>query len=264
MRGVLQTNPIPPGRDEARRTNKPNLPPPDGQAGPWLEPIAPNKPNSSRGGLREPHYSSIPSFHHSNPMAILPNKANLPGQGLGDAGRGQLYKQSQFPPRRQDRQGLGREGVMVNSTFDGPRRNKANCLKRGTEAVSGGWDAFGGTTGRAVAWARCAKQTQSAPEGPGDTEPCAFGTWHVAVWVFGGKNEGNEGGQPAIGQDKPAVGSSDQLCETNPIVRRGRAALPLPSTLRPRLRHRMPIASSVSGGVTFCLNPRHQGGYNPL
>ncbi len=60
-------------------------------------------------------------------------------------------KQTQFPLRGQEGQRLGRKGVMVNSTSDRPRQNKAN---------SGGWDASGGTTGRAVAWARCAKQTQ--------------------------------------------------------------------------------------------------------
>jgi hypothetical protein len=47
---VVQTNPIPPGRDGAHRTNKPNLPLPDGQARPWLDPIAPNKPNCPKRG----------------------------------------------------------------------------------------------------------------------------------------------------------------------------------------------------------------------
>ncbi len=35
-------------------------------------------------------------------------------------------KQSQFPPRRRDGQSFCGKGVMVNSTFDGPRQNKAN------------------------------------------------------------------------------------------------------------------------------------------
>jgi hypothetical protein len=53
LRGpVVQTNPIPPGRAGARRTNKPNSPLPDGQARPWLEPIAPNKANFSIADCR--------------------------------------------------------------------------------------------------------------------------------------------------------------------------------------------------------------------
>jgi hypothetical protein len=51
LRGpVVQTNPIPPGHDGARRTNKPNSPAPDGQAKSWLEPILPNKANCPKRG----------------------------------------------------------------------------------------------------------------------------------------------------------------------------------------------------------------------
>jgi hypothetical protein len=39
-------------------------------------------------------------------------------------------KQSQFPPRRQEGQRLGGKGVMVNSTFDRLRQNKANLPQR--------------------------------------------------------------------------------------------------------------------------------------
>jgi hypothetical protein len=75
------------------------------------------------------------------------------------AGRGMLYKQSQFPAGQKEGQVLGGKGVMVNRTSDRPRqnkanshcdadreigvpgqpnlRNKANCPKRGTAAVSG-------------------------------------------------------------------------------------------------------------------------------
>jgi hypothetical protein len=55
---------------------------------------------------------------------ILPNKANS-GMVVGRAQR-LLYKQSQFPPRRQDGQRLGGQGVMVNRTVYRPRQNKAN------------------------------------------------------------------------------------------------------------------------------------------
>jgi hypothetical protein len=47
---VAQTNPIPPGRDGARRTNKPNLPPPDGQARPWSGLLRQTNPISIKGG----------------------------------------------------------------------------------------------------------------------------------------------------------------------------------------------------------------------
>jgi hypothetical protein len=80
---VVQTKPIPRGRDVARRTNKPNLPSPHGQASPWLERIAPNKPNCPKRGTEAVSgvaaFGSpiIPVFHHSSPMRIVRNKANL-------------------------------------------------------------------------------------------------------------------------------------------------------------------------------------------
>jgi hypothetical protein len=76
---VVQTNPIPSGRDGARRTDKPNSRPPDGQARARLEPIARNKPNCPKRGTAavsaaaafgSSHLSSIPSFHHSSPVPI--------------------------------------------------------------------------------------------------------------------------------------------------------------------------------------------------
>jgi hypothetical protein len=149
-RRAVQTNPICPRR-MGRRGRGWNL-------------LRQTNPIPVVAAFGSPHYSSIPSFHHSNPMAILLNKANSasrPGVsraecdkqsrtsaswgiwGSGGSSRailpnkanspirpaasaGHLYKQSQFPPRCQDRQGLGRKGVMVNSTSDRPRQNKAN------------------------------------------------------------------------------------------------------------------------------------------
>ncbi len=87
-----------------------------------------------RGGVRRAGY---PRFRYSTIPALLSHAF--------------CAKQSQFPPRRRERQRLCEKGVIVNSTSDRPRQNKAN---------SGGSDASGGTTGRAVAWARYAKQTQ--------------------------------------------------------------------------------------------------------
>jgi len=68
---------------------------------------------------------------------------------------GQLYKQSQFPPRRQDGQRLVQKGVMVNSTFDRLRQNKANS---------------GGAADRA-------KQTQFFDCGPGSKSGVT--TWRI-------------------------------------------------------------------------------------
>jgi hypothetical protein len=48
--------------------------------------------------IRQGRLGSRGRFCETKPIShrlIVRNKANLPGQGLGDAGRGQLYKQSQ-------------------------------------------------------------------------------------------------------------------------------------------------------------------------
>ena len=71
-------------------------------------------------------------------------------QGRGTAGK--CAKQTQFPAEQKEGQRLGRKGVMVNSTFDRPRQNKANL-----RAEPGGTRPAGrGTKGK------CAKQSQSA------------------------------------------------------------------------------------------------------
>jgi hypothetical protein len=56
-------------------------------------------------------------------------------------GQRQLYKQSQFPAEQKEGQRLGGKGVMVNSTFDRPRQNKA---KLGQDGTSGGTVLQGG------------------------------------------------------------------------------------------------------------------------
>jgi hypothetical protein len=147
--------------------------------------------------------------------AILPNKANSPIRPAASADH--LYKQSQFPPRCQDRQGLGRKGVMVNSTSDRPRQNKANSR----------------------AAANRAKQTQFFDCGPGSASKV------TTLWT---------GHRPAMGHPARAARPGAN-CTNKPNLRP-------PSTLRPRPRHRMPTAWSVSGGVTFCLNPQRGRGYN--
>jgi hypothetical protein len=58
-----------------------------------LGPVAQNEPNSggSAGGWN-PHYSTIPSFHHSNPMPIVQNEPNFARP------EGKCAEQTQFPP----------------------------------------------------------------------------------------------------------------------------------------------------------------------
>jgi hypothetical protein len=41
--------------------------------------------------------------------------------------------------------------------------------------------------------------------GLGTPAPCVFGTWHVAVWVFGARNEDSEGGEG--GGQPPIIGA---------------------------------------------------------
>ncbi len=56
-----------------------------------------NKPNFPKRGtegvsavaaVESAHYSNIPSFHHSNAMPTVRNKANLPGYAGRDEARG--------------------------------------------------------------------------------------------------------------------------------------------------------------------------------
>jgi hypothetical protein len=146
---------------QARRTNKPNLPPPDGQAGPWLELIVSNKPNfgerTSRAGGRSCETKPIPGGagwdeslgatapNKANPPtgteAILRNKANpaRPANGastLWERSYGQSSlqevsaKQSQYPATRAAR-GLGctnkanwREAIVQNKANQNHRQSR--------------------------------------------------------------------------------------------------------------------------------------------
>jgi hypothetical protein len=154
---------------------------------------------------------------------------------IGPGGKGVVppesdrAKQTQFPPQRLEGQRLGGKGVMVNSTFDRPRQNKAN---------SGGSDAPGGTTGGVAAWAQCAKQTQSAPGGP-----AGRGT-NKANWA-GRQRRRHRRARSC--ETKPIGGS--EPCQTKPILRlrivQNEANLRSPG--RPdglSTRHRMPATPS--------------------
>jgi hypothetical protein len=125
LRGpVVQTNPIPLGRDGARRTNRPNLPPPDKQAGPSPDPIVRNKPNfagrpspwSSKYAKRTQFRPLRPStapitaiLHHSTiptPRRLCQTKPNLGTLGyLGSRTRdaGQMRQTKPIPDSGWDR-----------------------------------------------------------------------------------------------------------------------------------------------------------------
>jgi hypothetical protein len=84
------------------------------------EPIVPNKPNfAGRASPGRWKYAKRTQFRPARPSTAPPYT------WLNCA------KQSQFRPRRQGRQRLGRQGVMVNRTFDRPRQNKANSGEPG-------------------------------------------------------------------------------------------------------------------------------------
>jgi hypothetical protein len=147
-----------------------------------------------------------------------PGGTGPPGRGT----QGNRAKQTQFRRRAKQRQVLGRKGVMVNSTSDRPRQNKAN---------SRGWDAPGGTTSGAVAQAYRAKQTQFAADGQGRPLPRpealtmpptgdkrakqsqfpATAGWGEARGAWGdganAQNEPNSGGagRPSLAPAKPIV-----------------------------------------------------------
>ncbi len=134
-----------------------------------------NKPNCPKRGTEaasavaafgSPHCSSIPSFHHSSPLPILPNKANSPGgAGLSctnkpnlacpAARRGvamnkqsqlaggakwdavRLYKQTQFGQEPFRGQVLCRQGLAVHRTRGEPPQNKANLAVVGSRLKNG-------------------------------------------------------------------------------------------------------------------------------
>jgi hypothetical protein len=94
---IVRNKPNSAGRDAARRTNKPNLPLPDGQARPWSGPIAPKKPNCPRRGTEAMSVVAafgspiIPVFHHSHhssPCRLCQTKPNLGAPGVSGVRRG--------------------------------------------------------------------------------------------------------------------------------------------------------------------------------
>ncbi len=122
-----------PARPGASCTNKPN----------WPERTVRNKANSPGGELvgQAPPYRSA-QLRQTNPICArgadrtrykqsqfgtsraraCPELA----EGTPNLRRVDYAKESQFRPRRQDGQRLCEKGVMVNSTFNRPRQNKAN------------------------------------------------------------------------------------------------------------------------------------------
>jgi hypothetical protein len=92
-----------------------------------------------------------------NRETIVQNEANFAIRDGTWRAKGERAKQTQFPAAGKKGQVLSRKGFMVNHSSNRPRQNKAN---------SAGWDAAGGVTSGTIAWARCAKRTQFAPDGP--------------------------------------------------------------------------------------------------
>jgi hypothetical protein len=97
---MCETNPVSPvawspgGRNVRNEANSEQV----GRGRPTHEEtIMRNKPDRPKRGTEavsavaafaSPHYSSIPSFHHSSPMPIVPNKPNSPAQPRWDGVRG--------------------------------------------------------------------------------------------------------------------------------------------------------------------------------
>ncbi len=125
---------------------------------PWAS--APNKPNFGHGKTKDKWFAAkelwlsgpakstektkpIPAgpgdppspmprrLGKTNPIARsgAPRRCPATPGGTRPGGREtrvKCAKQSQFRPRRQERQRLGGKGLMVNRTFDRPRQNKPN------------------------------------------------------------------------------------------------------------------------------------------
>ncbi len=140
-----------------------------------------------------------------------------PGDLTGGAfSRTNCAKQTQFAFEQNEGQVLWGTAVMVTCTCKGSWQNKANCPKRGTEAVSGGTapagpglrykqTQFGGTN--------CAKQTQLPLR---RQEGQRFGGKEVMVNSTFDRPRQNK---PNLG--KPGWDPGGRLCKTKPIPRLG-------------------------------------------
>ncbi len=155
-------------------------------------PIAPNKPNlprTDRHGRPLAGPRALPS-----PRTIAANKPN-------------------FPTGRRDGQVLGGKRVMEDSVCQEARRNKANCPKRGTEAVSAR------TAPAASRQGRLYKQSQLA--GADRAEQSQFLDCGLRISDCGLRETKPMWRSPAairgpIAQNKPNV-RQGQLRKTNPI-----------------------------------------------
>jgi len=155
----------------------------------------------------------------TKPISRLWREWTRAGRGKGAiAAEPDRTKRSQFPPARQEGQALCRKGVMVNWTCRGFRQNKAN---------SAGWDAAGGATSGAVAWAQCAKQTQFAPDGPAGPSPRPEALTMPPARGKRAKQSQFLAGRPIV-QNEPNssivdcglatdLRRDDRWCKTNPI-----------------------------------------------
>jgi hypothetical protein len=168
------------------------------------------------------------------------------GPPASPLGQRQLYKQSQLPPGPKEGQVLGGKGVMVNRTFDEPQQNKANS-----------------------SIADCGLPERHRATGIRLRRSCRIADWGQTFRLRPAQAiVRNKANLARLGQSQGAEGRKMQN-EPNSRLRRAgrgrwggdRGAIVLNKA---NSRHLMPAASSVSGGVTFCLNSRPRGGYNPL
>ncbi len=117
-------------------------------------------PHKEPSGTKRAKRTQLPEARHRRGVRL-----RRPGRGSGDEGQRRQTnpiwrwcrgggaggcqrppghdgaKQSQFPAEQEEGQRLGGKGVMVNSTFDRPRQNKA---KLGQDGTSGGTALQGG------------------------------------------------------------------------------------------------------------------------
>jgi hypothetical protein len=116
--GLCQTNPVPPGRDGARRQTNPICPRRMGRRGPACAccakqtqlPEAEHRAGVGRCGRREPHYSSIPPFQSDANRA---KQTQFPAPPGGTRQFPVCCRRWRFCARNSDRQPWRPDGVPV-------------------------------------------------------------------------------------------------------------------------------------------------------
>jgi hypothetical protein len=152
----------------------------------------------------------LSSVMQNEPNPLESNVQNEPNfRPAEPSGTPNCAKQTQFPPRRQEGQRLGGKGVMVNSTCDRPRQNKANLGKPGwgsAESIMQNKANSGGVANRA-------KQTQFlASRALGNTQLCKTKPICPAARVSDTANRAKR-----TQFLRSAMAPEDEMCKTKPI-----------------------------------------------